>query len=194
MPESLPVSQTLAESSANLPESPLPLPDSPTHDDIDLLANPFTHERPTTPFPSHKRNLSSAFSLSNTPSGSTSAASDQPAKKRARHANGSSALNNLSEQFADFADTFRTHTQRKTSSSAADRNLAMLQPAQQSSPVRKSLAMQHAQNDERDLPIDDLIALIDLFQSDVTAADAYLVLEMPGLRRQWVENKLTGLR
>ena len=38
-----------------------------------------------------------------------------------------------------------------------------------------------------------LVALIGLFQTDVSAANVYLVLKCDGLQKVWVESKLSAL-
>ena len=50
-----------------------------------------------------------------------------------------------------------------------------------SSPEQKMWAMEHAQELETELDDEHLVALIGLFQTDVSAADAYLVLKHDGL-------------
>ena len=52
--------------------------------------------------------------------------------------------------------------------------------------------MERAQELETDLDDKRLVALIGLFQTDVSAADAYLVLKRDGLRKVWVESKLSA--
>lgn len=61
-----------------------------------------------------------------------------------------------------------------------------------SSPERKTMAMTRAQELETDLNDTRLVALIGLFQADVSAADAYLVLKRDSLRKVWVETMLAA--
>lgn len=57
-------------------------------------------------------------------------------------------------------------------------------------PQRKQRAMKRAEKLEIHLPIPKLVALLNLFQKDVTAADAYLVIQGEPLRKAWVNDKL----
>lgn len=57
-------------------------------------------------------------------------------------------------------------------------------------PQRKQKAMIQAQKLETDLDDDQMVSLINLFQHDVSAAAAYLVLQRAGLRKAWVKDKL----
>jgi len=56
--------------------------------------------------------------------------------------------------------------------------------------VRKTRAITHAQELEVDLDDGKLAALIHIFQSDVNAADAYMVINQAGLRKAWIEDTL----
>jgi hypothetical protein len=61
------------------------------------------------------------------------------------------------------------------------------------SPSRKTKAIQRAQELEEGLDDDKLAALIRVFQADVNAADAYLVIKRDGLRRAWIASTLGGI-
>jgi len=58
------------------------------------------------------------------------------------------------------------------------------------SPLRKTRAITCAQELEVDLDDGKLAALICIFQSDVNAADAYMVINRAGLRKAWIEDTL----
>jgi hypothetical protein len=88
---------------------------------------------------------------------------------------------NLSDQLSDFTDAYRAGT----AAEASPRDFA-------SSPERKRMAMERAQELESDLDDTRLVALIGLFRKDVSAADAYLVLKREGLRKVWVETELAN--
>ena len=61
------------------------------------------------------------------------------------------------------------------------------------SPSRKTKAIQRAQELEVDLDDKKLVSLIRIFQADVNAADAYMVLEREGVRKLWIESTLSAL-
>ena len=56
-----------------------------------------------------------------------------------------------------------------------------------SAPSQKTRAMQRAQVIETTLSDKRIVLLIDLFQNDVTVADAYLAITRDGVRKKWVE-------
>jgi hypothetical protein len=60
----------------------------------------------------------------------------------------------------------------------------------ESSPVRKRKVMDLAQELEDDLSDNDLSSLLELFETNVMAADAYMTIKRDGLRRTWVQRKL----
>ncbi|KDR83281.1 hypothetical protein GALMADRAFT_152202 [Galerina marginata CBS 339.88] len=62
-----------------------------------------------------------------------------------------------------------------------------------SSPARKTEAMERVQRLETALSDRCIVALIDLFQADVSAADAYLALTREGVRKVWVEDRIRHL-
>ena len=103
-----------------------------------------------------------------------------PARKR--QASGPTALMFLSDQLSDFTDAYRAGTAAETGS----RNFG-------SSPERKTMAIERAQDLESDLDNIHLVALIGLFQTDVSAADAYLALKRDGLRKVWVAANIAGI-
>ncbi|KAM5537002.1 hypothetical protein V8D89_009331 [Ganoderma adspersum] len=57
-------------------------------------------------------------------------------------------------------------------------------------PQRKQRAMQRAEKLETHLSIPKLVSLLNLFEKDVGAADAYLVIQGELLRKAWVDDKL----
>ena len=64
-----------------------------------------------------------------------------------------------------------------------------------SSSERRSKAMSAFQMQECGwLPFDHVIAMIDHFKLDVGAADAYMTLELPVLRRMWVKKQLKDMK
>ena len=78
----------------------------------------------------------------------------------------------LSDQLSDFTDAFQVGM------------AANIQPCTVlSSPEQKMQAMEHAQELETELDDECLVALIGLFQTDVSAADVYLVLRCNGLQK-----------
>jgi hypothetical protein len=50
-----------------------------------------------------------------------------------------------------------------------------------------------AQELEEDLDDEKLATLIWIFQSDVNAANAYMVIKWPGPRKAWIENTLPSI-
>jgi len=57
-------------------------------------------------------------------------------------------------------------------------------------PKRKKAAMTRIQELDDDLNDEELLSIIDLFQTDVSAADTYMTLKRDGLRKAWVRSKL----
>jgi hypothetical protein len=56
------------------------------------------------------------------------------------------------------------------------------------SPIRKRCAIRSAQELKVDLSDTDLTALVDLFRTDVSAADMYMELKRDSLRKVWITN------
>jgi hypothetical protein len=106
-------------------------------------------------------------------------------KKRAtsgiqRVTNGAGAVQGLTAELSAFGDTFLE-------------GIAMAAPQTSTlAPLllRKTRAILRAQELEEDLDDGKLAALIRIFQSDVNAADAYMVIKRPGLRKAWIEDTL----
>ena len=94
-------------------------------------------------------------------------------------------LQTISDNFADLTTTFQSHA-------LASRERHALSQVQAPPTTRKTEAMRRIQL-ETDLSDDDILRFIDLFQTDVDSADAYLILERPGLRKRWIESKLRQL-
>jgi hypothetical protein len=84
------------------------------------------------------------------------------------------ALNGMNDKLDDFTDVFREAMSGKKT-------------GVDSTPSRKTRAMQRAQAVEITLSDKRIVALIDLFQKDVTVADAYLAITRDGVRKKWVE-------
>ena len=99
-------------------------------------------------------------------------------KKRA--ISGASAVHGLTAELSAFGDTFLE-------------GIAMAVPQTSTlapSPLCKTKAILRAQELEEDLDDGRLAALIHIFQSDVNAADAYMVIKHLGLRKAWIEDTL----
>jgi hypothetical protein len=116
-------------------------------------------------------------SFSRTPSASATPSSFSSTSKRGRMS-GAVALNRLGDTLSDFTTSFRTSVQRRD------------QPPVDPTVERKNTAMERAQDLETDLSDDQLAALLELFQSDVSTADAYMVIKREPLRKAWVQRKL----
>ena len=58
------------------------------------------------------------------------------------------------------------------------------------SPEHQAKAMELFQENKYYLTDDCIIAFIDLFQADITAADAYIVLKCDSLMKAWVEQQM----
>ncbi|KAF8957189.1 hypothetical protein BDZ97DRAFT_1763145 [Flammula alnicola] len=94
---------------------------------------------------------------------------------------GAVALHGINERLDDFTDIFREAISGKKSGVLA-------------TPSRKSQAMQRAQKLETALSDRCIVGLIDLFQADVSMADAYLSLTREGVRNQWVAKHIKHIR
>jgi len=88
----------------------------------------------------------------------------------------------ISDQLSDFTDAYCAGT-------AIEMGPCVIA----TSPERKTMAMEHAQELENDLDDARLVALIGLFQIDVSAADAYLVLKRDSIHKVWVKTKLASI-
>lgn len=141
--------------------------------------------RPTSPPPSSvisgsKRKFS-ALRLStpgSTPSASTSAVTSS--SKRGRMT-GAIALHQLKDSLVDFNSNY--------SSSIRQRTNWIEQRTANSAVERRQTAMKLAQEQEKDLDVDHLAALLELFE-DASIADAYITLGSESLRKAWVRRKL----
>jgi hypothetical protein len=116
----------------------------------------------------------------------TSTASKKPHRATSstqRASSGAGALQGLTAELNAFGDTFLE-------------GIALAAPpttALAPSPLRKTRAILRAQELEEDLEDGKLAALIRIFQSDVNAADAYMVIKRPGLRKAWIDNTLPAM-
>ena len=97
--------------------------------------------------------------------------------------NGASALQGLSADLNTFSETFLEGI-----ALAAPPTTALV-PL----PLCKTRAILHAQELEEDLDDGKLAALICIFQSDVNAADAYMVIKRPGLHKAWIDDTLPAM-
>jgi hypothetical protein len=105
-----------------------------------------------------------------------------PSSKCQRVSESSAALYALNDQFAEFTDVFHATSQSQTSST--------ITLASGLSPQRKQAAMQHAQELEKHLDNDSMAALIEAFQMDVSATNAYMVMLNDGPRKSFVDRKI----
>ena len=90
-------------------------------------------------------------------------------------------MSELNGLFRDFLQA------NSTSPSGSQSGTPSLPP---STPQRKQLAMRRAQELEYELDDEGMVSLLELFETDASAADAYLVIERPALRKAWVARKL----
>jgi hypothetical protein len=135
--------------------------------------------------PSHKRKHAalSAPSAVSTPSTPSTSFGPKHSKQARKEITGSAALQGLTAELSAFGQIFLEGT------SSARLPLPSLAP----SPSRKTKAIQRAQELEEELDDDRLAALIRVFQADVSAADAYLVIKRDGLRKAWIASTLRGI-
>ena len=105
--------------------------------------------------------------------------SNTSSSKKQRTTTGAVALNGIKESLDAFNSTL-------------GRSL-LLQPERarsDTSPERRSKAMNLLQELESYLDDDRMVAFIDLFKADTAAADAYLAIKHDSLRKKWVEKQL----
>ncbi|KAF8165808.1 hypothetical protein B0H34DRAFT_671559 [Crassisporium funariophilum] len=86
---------------------------------------------------------------------------------------GAVTLHGMNERLDDFTDVFHEAFTGKKSGVEA-------------TPSQKMQAMQHMQELETTLSDECIVALIDLFQADVSVADVYLSISRDGVRKAWV--------
>ena len=79
---------------------------------------------------------------------------------------GAQALHAIAEEFLDFNDSFWSATTGLSQHSDVE-----------ATPVRKHKAIVYAQDVETDLSDNQLVLLIGIFKSNVSAADSYLALK-----------------
>ena len=92
---------------------------------------------------------------------------------------GAIALNGIKESLDAFNSTLRRSLLLQPERARAD-----------TSPERRSKAMDLLQELESYLDDDRMVAFIDLFKADTAAADAYLAIKRDSLRKKWVEKQL----
>lgn len=91
--------------------------------------------------------------------------------------NGAHAIYNMVSELSDFNSLY---------------HLAIFgpDPSQQTAfpvtPMRKQSAFSHAQKLETYLDDDEMVTLLHVFQTDVSAAYAYLAIERDSLRKAWI--------
>jgi hypothetical protein len=149
------------------------IPWSPTPPPCSHSSYPFTVNHKC----QHSAILLGTTSVTSTVSKKRATGSVQPV------ANGTSAVQGLTAELSAFGETFLE-------------GIAMAAPPTSTlapSPLRKTRAILRAQELEEDLDDGKLAALIRIFQLDVNAADAYMVIKRPGLRRAWIEDTLVTL-
>ena len=93
------------------------------------------------------------------------------------------ALVGLCSELAAFGGTFLKGTSL----------MAAPPPLIAPSPSQKTKAIQWDQELELDLDDEKLVSLIQIFQADVNAVDAYMVLKREGVQKLWIESTLLAL-
>lgn len=124
---------------------------------------------------------------SSTPSLIASGSSSSYLSSKRQRVSGSAALYAINDQFSEFTDVFRTASQSHSHSQSQSQSQL---PPIVLSPQRKQAAMRRAQELEKHLDDDSMAALIEAFQMDVSAADAYMVMLDDGPRKSFVERKI----
>ena len=175
-----------SEGEAVEPLKPSPIPWSPSPSLNDHPSAPPKARSPSpNPLsfaPSHKRKHTALSALSSAAVSTHSTPSTSSGPKRAcKEITGSAALQGLTAELSTFGQTFLEGVSSATPP-----------PSLAPSPSRKTKAIQRAQDLEEDLDDDRLAALIRVFQADVNAADAYLVIKRDGLRKAWIASTLGG--
>jgi hypothetical protein len=79
------------------------------------------------------------------------------------------ALEGLGDRLAEFNETFRVNNEPQRAA------------GNESTPAHKRTAICRAQELETDLAIEHIVSLIHIFEGDVSAADAYVVLKREDL-------------
>jgi hypothetical protein len=85
-------------------------------------------------------------------------------------------LEGLGDRLAEFNEVFRANNEPQRGAGTGI----------ESTPARKRIAICRAQELETDLEIEHVVVLIHIFEADVSAADAYVVLKREELRKLWV--------
>jgi hypothetical protein len=114
----------------------------------------------------HKRKPSNLSSLATTPA----------VKKQ--HTLTGAALEGLGDRLSEFNETFWENNKPQHGAGI------------ESTPACKRTAICRAQELETDLAIEHVVVLIHIFEGDVSAADAYVVLKREELQKLWVRSKL----
>lgn len=91
--------------------------------------------------------------------------------------NSAHAMYNMASELSDFNSLYHSAIFRPDPSQ---------QTAFPVTPMRKQSAFSRAQKLETYLDDDEMVTLLHIFQTDVSAADAYLAIERDSLRKAWV--------
>lgn len=116
--------------------------------------------------------------LSRTPSASGTAGSNMSSSSKRGRMTGAIALHTIGESFSDFTQSFRTSVQHQ------------IQPPVDQIMLRKNAAMKLAEKQETNLSYDQLATLFEIFEDDVSKADAYTIIENKEFWEAWVRRKL----
>jgi hypothetical protein len=171
---------TLLTTPAPTPHSDVP---APTH-----LAMPFPPSYPAMPVPSaiHKRKFS-ALTASGSPFPSISTSpSSTPGPSANRCYISKTLLDRdpedivMGEHMDNFTEAFRVATGTASTSVGV-------------SPICKCCAICSAQELKVDLSDTDLATLVDLFHTNVSAADTYMELKQDSLRKVWITNQFSRI-
>lgn len=106
-----------------------------------------------------------------------------PLKKARKEITGAAAIENLTSGLSNFGSVFMDGVNVAAAALAPPPSVAL-------SPTRKIQAIRRAQEVENDLDDARLASLIRIFQSNVDAADAYMVIERNGVWCAWIDEEL----
>lgn len=87
-------------------------------------------------------------------------------------------LNKLSDQLDKFAEVVKSGLERRVKRT-------------DTTPERRTKALEELQHLNPPLQGDELIAMMDLFRTDVSYADTYIAIEADDTRRLWLRKRLT---
>jgi hypothetical protein len=110
-------------------------------------------------------------------------------KSKRQKVTGATALLATNDEMKEFNNTVKDFISSKEARNRKERQ------ERASSSERRTKAMGALQKQERGwLNFDRMVAMIDHFKLDIGAADAYMTLEMPELRRSWVKKQLKEMQ